>query len=556
MKTKHWVAVAVAIGLGAQVPACSSKFSSCLDTRTCAETGGMAAGAAGDSAAAGHGGSSANEDAGASGASPGDSGSANAGGNETGASGSAGQRGGDAGAGGESVYPERECVIGAERFCQGTQGNCANGKQTCPDGMWSACSIAPKAQDACTPGDDATCNGTPNEGCTCEDGAVQSCGPAAVGICKPGKSTCSGGSWGSCVGAVVAGTRLCASAADNDCDGKADNELDNVCVCSPTDNRTCNSHAGDGKGICHAGTQTCAVASNGASSHWGDCTGYVGPLPADRCDVKGDDSNCDGTKNGGCTCVLGDSSTCGQIYTSKGVCAGIALSCLSSGKWPTQAACAATSAELCSADGKDENCNGQVNENCCPALQCGVTCCGAAPPNTTPGCSGQACTSLCTTPLSCSNSSGQHCGSWNFESGDPQFEGWRVDGSHPDSIASSLYYSQGRLAAPISTSEAATLYLVTTLCSAGVTTNVKGKTLHLELSLSPPITDGNPLDVFPNLRNPSGLYQVAGDRFLKSSLIWDIPMLNDFDAQTLDFQVSAEFGGYTGTLYLDNVSIK
>lgn len=449
-----------------------------------------------------------------------------------------------------------ECAPGAERKCAGVQGNCANGKQTCVDGSWGACSVLAKAMDACTPGDDANCNGKPNEGCSCTEGDTESCGPAAVGICKPGKSTCVGGAWGTCVGAVVAGTRLCSSPADNDCDGKADNVHDSVCVCTPTDKMACDPHAGDGKGICHAGTQTCVAASNGASSFWGDCIGSVGPLPADRCDVSGDDSNCDGTKNGGCTCLSGASSTCGQIYASKGVCANIALSCSTAGKWPSQTVCAATSAEVCSADGKDENCNGQVNENCCPALQCGVTCCGAAPPNTTPGCSGQTCTSPCTVPLSCSSAGGLHCGSWNFASSDPQFEGWAVDGSHPDSIASTLFYSQGRLAAPISTSQTSTLYLVTSLCSAGVTTNVKGKTLHVDLSLSPPAPDANPLSVYPNLRNPGFLYQVASDHYLTSTLSWDIPMLNDFDAQTLDFAVAVPFGGYIGTLYMDNVSIK
>jgi len=239
METKHWFAVAAVIGLGAQVPACSSKFSSCLDTRTCAETGGTA-GAAGDSAAAGHGGSLANEDAGASGASPGDSGSANAGGDETGASGSAGQRGGDAGAGGESVSPGSECAIGGERSCQGAKGNCANGKQTCLEGMWSACSITPKGQDACTPGDDANCNGSPNEGCDCKDGAEQSCGPTAVGICKQGKTTCSGGTWGNtCSGSVEPTTRDCGSPADNDCNGVPDNTKDSVCQCDPSSPTSC-----------------------------------------------------------------------------------------------------------------------------------------------------------------------------------------------------------------------------------------------------------------------------------------------------------------------------
>ncbi|MEP7051808.1 MAG: hypothetical protein ABJB12_15700 [Pseudomonadota bacterium] len=205
------------------------------------------------------------------------------------------------------------CVIGAERACEGAKGNCANGKQACPDGTWSACSIAPKAQDVCTPGDDANCNGTPNEGCACENGAVQDCGPTAVGICKPGKSTCSGGAWGSCTGAVVAAARDCSSALDNDCNGIADNTLDGVCQCKPTLQQACSAHTGlDGKGICKAGSQTCAASSNKSSSSWGSCTGSVGPAARDCSSAADNDCNgvTDNTQDSVCQCNPSVANSC------------------------------------------------------------------------------------------------------------------------------------------------------------------------------------------------------------------------------------------------------
>jgi len=69
------------------------------------------------------------------------------------------------------------CTIGEELSCNshpsdGT-GNCHAGTQVCIAGSDSATStlgpcegdVGPQAADTCTPGDDANCNGIPNEGC-------------------------------------------------------------------------------------------------------------------------------------------------------------------------------------------------------------------------------------------------------------------------------------------------------------------------------------------------------------------------------------------------------
>ncbi len=195
----------------------------------------------------------------------------------------------------------------APRSCAaaGALGNCAAGTQTCSTaGQWGACSVQPASADSCAvKGDDATCNGKANEGCPCVSGDTESCGPAAVGICKPGVATCTNGVWGACVGAVNKGTRDCTSSADNDCDGVPDNTIDLVCTCTSGTTQPCSAHPGkDGNGPCKAGSQTCVVAADKTSSAWGTCSGSVGPAASDTC-VQGNDNNCSGTANDGCLCV-------------------------------------------------------------------------------------------------------------------------------------------------------------------------------------------------------------------------------------------------------------
>ena len=256
------------------------------------------------------------------------------------------------------VNPPRSCSAG------GALGACAAGTQTCSGGKWGACSIQPAAKDDCTiKGDDSNCNGSPNDGCPCVNGDTQACGPAAVGICKPGTATCSGGLWGACVGAVNKAARDCTSAADNDCDGLPDNTIDVVCKCGSGSTQACGTHPGnDGYGPCKAGSQTCVVASDKTSSTWGACSGGVGPAAADTC-VKGDDSNCDGTPNEGCACVSTDAPRSCAAAGALGNCAAGTQSCSTAGQW---GACSIqpAAADSCAIKGDDATCNGKANEGC------------------------------------------------------------------------------------------------------------------------------------------------------------------------------------------------
>ena len=269
------------------------------------------------------------------------------------------------------VDPARSCSAG------GALGACAGGTQSCAGGKWGACSIAPAAKDDCTvKGDDSNCNGAPNDGCPCVNGDTQACGPAAVGICKPGTATCAGGVWGACVGAVNKAARDCTSTADNDCDGLPDNTIDVVCKCSGATAQACSAHPGnDGYGPCTAGRQSCVIAADKTSSTWGACSGAVGPAAADSC-VKGDDSNCNGTANEGCACVSTDAPRSCAAAGVLGNCAQGTQTCSTAGQW---GACSIqpASTDSCSVKGDDATCNGKANEGC-PCVSGDTQACGPA----------------------------------------------------------------------------------------------------------------------------------------------------------------------------------
>jgi hypothetical protein len=299
-----------------------------------------------------------------------------------------------------AVYPaERDCSSAADNDCDGQPDNlvddtcrceagsmepcethpgqdgvgaCRAGQRACVLAVdrrssdWGACegSVGPAPADSCSmSGDDADCDGTPNGGCPCVEGTTRPCGPSSdTGLCEFGVSRCVGQVFTTCVGATLPVARDCGSSEDNDCDGLPDNTVDSVCSCALGDTQPCGEHPGqDGKWRCQAGTRRCEPGLNGTTSRFGACTGSVAPLAADLCTVRNDDSNCDGVLNGGCQCITGDRTTCGQLYGSLGVCSGPALVCGNDGRWPAASSCAATGPEVCS-NNLDDDCDGQVNE--------------------------------------------------------------------------------------------------------------------------------------------------------------------------------------------------
>jgi hypothetical protein len=201
------------------------------------------------------------------------------------------------------------------------RGQCRAGTRTCILGEgnsssdWGACdgSVGPGERDSCSvAGDDTDCDGINNGGCPCIEGEMRPCGPDTEdGICQRGTQSCVNGTFGQCVGAVFRASRNCSSNQDNDCDGRPDNSVDNVCTCTIGSLQACGTHPGrDGNGQCQAGSQRCEGRGNNTTSTFGTCTGSVGPALQDTC-VNGNDGNCNDIPNEGCACVNGQTRGCG-----------------------------------------------------------------------------------------------------------------------------------------------------------------------------------------------------------------------------------------------------
>jgi hypothetical protein len=168
------------------------------------------------------------------------------------------------------------------------RGQCRPGSRTCIVGEgnltsdWGVCegSIGPAEQDSCAfEGDDADCDGTNNGGCPCVDGEMQPCGPDTEnGICARGLQTCANGRFGECVGAAFPVPRHCGSPQDNDCDGRPDNTIDNVCECIPGQgNGPCSGDANNSR--CNSQAQCVPCQTNN------DCSLVSGGR--DTCDTGG-----------------------------------------------------------------------------------------------------------------------------------------------------------------------------------------------------------------------------------------------------------------------------
>jgi hypothetical protein len=185
------------------------------------------------------------------------------------------------------------CVDGQAQPCGSTtdQGVCQIGTSTCVGGSFGQCigAIPPAPRDTCAFGDDSNCNGIPNEGCSCFNGATQACGPTDVGSCAFGTQTCANGVFGACQGAVNPAPRNCGSPQDNDCNGQPDNTIDNVCECNPGGgNGPCsgdpNNSRCSNQGQCvPCGTNAdCALAVPGGVCQAGICTSPTLP-PGSTC---------------------------------------------------------------------------------------------------------------------------------------------------------------------------------------------------------------------------------------------------------------------------------
>lgn len=285
------------------------------------------------------------------------------------------------GAGANLPEDSNRCVEGSYRDCKEYPDGspiafpsglalapCKMGTQRCVEGQWSACegAIAPAAADTCEPGNDANCNGRPNEGCRCNEGQTQSCG-SDVGACKKGEMRClANGVWGECKGQTSPIPEICDGIADDNCDGKPDREN---CECLTGDTRSCGVSS---IGNCKKGEFICNKDGTWNTS---ECVGEVKPAPMEICNGLGDD-NCNGLDDDEeCACVAGSSRPCGSKV---GECRKGRQKCLDSGVWSTS--CdgeIGPSKEVCDGRGLDEDCDGLIDlaDSDCQCINQRVTAC-------------------------------------------------------------------------------------------------------------------------------------------------------------------------------------
>ncbi len=183
--------------------------------------------------------------------------------------------------------------------------------------------VNPNHAEVCINSLDDNCNGKADEGCACQPNAVDNAcatdpsgipitypGSVPQGACKFGSRACSadGLSWGPCQGAVApkpADDCTVAGGVDSSCDGTIS------CPCTPLGKvQYCTNQTGS----CKGSTQSCGAAG------WGPCS--VAPCGRGHLRPRETTRRATASRNSGCTCINGTSSSCGSCSAGTRTCSG------------------------------------------------------------------------------------------------------------------------------------------------------------------------------------------------------------------------------------------
>ncbi|MCB9526413.1 MAG: hypothetical protein H6702_23960 [Myxococcales bacterium] len=245
-----------------------------------------------------------------------------------------------------------ECQPGLTNVCEvpDAVGLCADGRVTCgATGVWGACTPLNTAQDELCDGLDNDCDGATDE----------SLSQACVTPCGEGTQLCGAGAWGDCTPAEAPGDEIC-DGADNDCDGEVDEGVDllgdaahcGACdVACPEDEGTfglCDNGACV-PGVCRPGFVDCD--GDGRCEQLGACSDPCG----------GGDEDQDGMVDEDFAPVECGEGLCGAVSRCED---GVFTACQPGPPAFDDAVC----------DGADADCDGRVDEDYQPQA-CGVGAC-------------------------------------------------------------------------------------------------------------------------------------------------------------------------------------